>query len=368
MLHSVRIENVRVFRQAEIAFEPLTVVIGANASGKSSLLEILKLLGTVLMLDVEEDAKVEAMCRSLFAEAAFGETSSLHAELSRGTFAFPLHVTAIRDGGDIRATFGTVAKDEVHELRKIKLSAEGSTSTSTPYSVALGRGNRQIGKCILLRLEPSHLTEPWQQSKTLMTGLGEGLAAELGDIQLRDNDRFLAIQDLLKKVVPQVERVRFGVLGSNGGSGRPRSYELRFDMKSKKNVPAMNAGEGTLFALGMILALSDPVGPSLVLIDEIEKGIHPGALKRVVEVMRAIMTDRPDLQIVATSHSPYLVDALRPEEVRMTSIGADGAARIAPMVEIPEFEKWKDVMHPGELWSAFGERWITERAEGVNVQ
>lgn len=25
------------------------------------------------------------------------------------------------------------------------------------------------------------------------------------------------------------------------------------------------------------------------------------------------------------------------------------------MVEIPEFEKWKDVMHPGELWSAFGE-------------
>jgi signal transduction histidine kinase len=58
----------------------------------------------------------------------------------------------------------------------------------------------------------------------------------------------------------------------------------------------------------------------------------------------------PELQIVATSHSPYLLDQLQPEEVRLTTIREDGSSVCGSLVDHPEFERWKDEMAPGEMW------------------
>jgi predicted ATP-binding protein involved in virulence len=67
----------------------------------------------------------------------------------------------------------------------------------------------------------------------------------------------------------------------------------------------------------------------------------------------------PDLQIIATAHSPYLLDHLRPEQIRLMTIG-DGYAVCGRLEDHPQFAKWKDEMAPGELWSLFGEKWLAE--------
>lgn len=67
------------------------------------------------------------------------------------------------------------------------------------------------------------------------------------------------------------------------------------------------------------------------------------------------------LQIVATTHSPYLLDYVEADEVLLTSLGDDGYAAVKPLTEHPDYERWKDVMAPGEFWSTVGERWITEQ-------
>ena len=69
----------------------------------------------------------------------------------------------------------------------------------------------------------------------------------------------------------------------------------------------------------------------------------------------------PDLQILATTHSPYLLDCMEPNEVRMTVLRDDGATVCAALASHPQFEKWKDEMAPGELWSLFGEKWLVEQ-------
>jgi len=88
----------------------------------------------------------------------------------------------------------------------------------------------------------------------------------------------------------------------------------------------------------------------------------------VVGLLRGILDQNPELQIVATTHSPYLVDCLRPEEVRLTTLGDDGTVSCGSLVEHPEFEKWKDEMLPGEMWSLFGEKWVADlnKAPGAN--
>jgi hypothetical protein len=68
----------------------------------------------------------------------------------------------------------------------------------------------------------------------------------------------------------------------------------------------------------------------------------------------------PHLQILASSHSPYLLDFLQPDQVRLLSLDASGHAICGRLADHPEFEKWKDEMAPGEMWSLFGEKWLAE--------
>ena len=47
MLSSVTIENFKSYRKATLKLAPLTVLIGANASGKSNAIEALRLLSWI---------------------------------------------------------------------------------------------------------------------------------------------------------------------------------------------------------------------------------------------------------------------------------------------------------------------------------
>jgi len=66
----------------------------------------------------------------------------------------------------------------------------------------------------------------------------------------------------------------------------------------------------------------------------------------------AMMIDKVD--------SPYLLDHLRPEEVRLTTLRDDGAAVCGCLEEHPDFDKGKESMTPGEFWSLVGEKWLLE--------
>jgi predicted ATP-binding protein involved in virulence len=48
----------------------------------------------------------------------------------------------------------------------------------------------------------------------------------------------------------------------------------------------------------------------------------------------------PDLQIVATSHSPYLIDHFDPKEVRLMIADDTGSVRCARLSDHPDFERW----------------------------
>jgi hypothetical protein len=67
-----------------------------------------------------------------------------------------------------------------------------------------------------------------------------------------------------------------------------------------------------------------------------------------------------ECRIVCTTPSPYLLDLFEPTEVRVLALDAERRAR--PLVEHPDFDRWKFGMQTGELWVALGEGWVTARA------
>lgn len=72
----------------------------------------------------------------------------------------------------------------------------------------------------------------------------------------------------------------------------------------------------------------------------------------------SIWRSEPRAAIIAGSHSPYLLDWLNADEIRLMTIGPNSYATCGKLTDHPQFDKWKDEMAPGELWSMFGEKWL----------
>jgi predicted ATPase len=129
-------------------------------------------------------------------------------------------------------------------------------------------------------------------------------------------------------------------------------------------VLAKHASEGTLLTIAIFSLIAGSDGPAILLIDELERGLHPRALRSLVNQLRKILDVRPDLQIVATSHSPYLADCFQADEILLTSRDDEGCAYVAPVVSHPDWDRWKEEMAPGEFWTTVGEDWVSKKHGG----
>ncbi len=135
-------------------------------------------------------------------------------------------------------------------------------------------------------------------------------------------------------------------------------HELIFDMAGAKEIPAHSVSEGTLLALALLTLLWSPDCPNLVLLDDIEQGLHPKAQRELIGQIRQILAQRPGLQIVLTSHSPYIVDELEAEEVWLLATDAEGVAQAKRLSDHPDARRVLEVLTTGEFWSAEGEDWV----------
>jgi predicted ATPase len=177
-----------------------------------------------------------------------------------------------------------------------------------------------------------------------------------------DEPRYAQVVELFRKVIPQIQGIRITRIQS-GGAGGALAEGLIFDLPGRKGVPASAMSDGTLYALGLIVKILDPQRPKTLLIDDIDHGFHPKAQLTLVELLHNLLKEIPDLQIIATSHSPYILSGLKWEEVRVTALRDDGSAVIRPLTAHPNYEKWKESMSPGEFWSHAGEEWVVRHAE-----
>jgi predicted ATPase len=230
----------------------------------------------------------------------------------------------------------------------------------------------------LLRFERRQLAEPAYTERVPRVGTdGAGLAAALTDLALTWPERFQAIQAALREIIPAVLRVRLvrtpverveweSITVDKERISRPvtRQYaghEIVFDMRGAPDVPARLASEGTLLVLGLLTVLHGPNEGRLVLLDDIDRALHPRAQSDLVKQLRLLLQLHPDLQILATSHSPYLLDELGYQEILLTTLQDDGSALCAPLTEHSDYPRWRDHMLPGEFWSMVAEDWIKRR-------
>jgi hypothetical protein len=374
MIQKAHFRNFMALRHLDLDLEPLTVLVGPNASGKTSVLEGMDFLARLSDLPPEDVFQGPRHPALLYSRNAEGPME-LSSRAANGEFRLRLTPPPPSAYDDLQLAVSVpLAAWGPEVARRLAHQEDGWTPLQLRGRTPGGGGAPSV-----LRFAPDRLAAPSYSPhpRPRLGPDGEGLASCLAHIRLNHPDDFESLQGMLRLVVPQVRRIRFErapivrpetetiIIGGQKYPHRvDREYwgdALILDFAGADDVPAHMASEGTLVVLGLLALLMGPGRPNLVLWDDMDRGLHPKAQKHLIAILRDFLQKVPELQVVATTHSPYLLDELRPEEVRITGFKPDDSVACARLIEHPQFEKWKKEMTPGEFWSLIGEKWVGDR-------
>jgi predicted ATPase len=130
-------------------------------------------------------------------------------------------------------------------------------------------------------------------------------------------------------------------------------------------VRATDLSQGVLFALAFLALAYLPEPPSIVCFEEPDRGIHPRLLVDIKDAMYRLAfpesygEKRQPVQVIATTHSPYLLDLYKehPEQIVIAHKDAEGT----------HFERLSEKPHLSEILegSPLGEIWFSGILGGV---
>ena len=213
----------------------------------------------------------------------------------------------------------------------------GNSRVASPAGTSLEDALRPARSLVFLHLNAKQLSKPSYSVRDppRVEYDGEGLASVLAYMALNDPDGFDELLAHMRSLVPHLKRIRFRKapvrriekeylrVGDESVERRSsRVYQgeaMLFDFTNAENVSAHTISEGTLMLLGILTVLLGPSHPEILLMDDIEHGLHPLAQRSLLGVLEQVMQKFRDLQILASAHSPYLLDQLRPEQIRLMS-------------------------------------------------
>ena len=364
---------------------PLTAVIGKNGVGKSSLFDAFGFLADCLKLGVEEacDARgrggfdrirsrgsnsaIEfevyyrqtSKARPITYEFAIDKDYSDRPYVSRErlrqrrrgqTRGWPFSFLMMNDGKGVAWTgdaLGLLAQeDESSRLDFEEFLRQLGDVESTDREFVELQDIRKLGIATLgaLKKHPRiasfrQFIEGWYLSyftPDAARGLpmagpqrhlsvhGDNLGNVVQFMEREHRDRFERILQRIAARVPGIERIDT----ERSPDGR---LLLRFNDRGFEDpFYAQQVSDGTLKVFAYLLMLEDPQPPPFICIEEPENGLYHKLLELLAEEFRRHAAGRRNApQIFVTTHQPYFVDALAPEETWVLEKAADGFATIS---------------------------------------
>ncbi len=110
--------------------------------------------------------------------------------------------------------------------------------------------------------------------------------------------------------------------------------------------------DGTLKMLAYAVLLADPEPRPFMGIEEPENGLYVQVIEQLARLLVSEATKaQPKTQVLVTTHSPYFVDALKPEQVWLMEKGKDGFSKVTRTADMPTIsELAKEGIPLGSLW------------------
>lgn len=372
----LRVRNYRALRNVELdALSPLTVLLGPNGSGKSTLFDVFNFLSECFQFGLRHawdrrgrarELKTRGQDGPVVIELKYRERPgqpiiTYHLAIDertrgpvvveewlqwrRGAQGRPFRFLDYRQGVG-RAISGDMPDEEEKRIETplrspdiIAVNTLGQLAEH-PRVAALREFITDWYVSYLSIDETRGQPEAGPQERLSKTG--DNLANVIQFLNERHPAHLERIVKILSRRVPRLERV----LAEPMPDGRLllQVKDAPFD----RPVLSRFASDGTLKMLAYLAVLHDPEPPQFIGIEEPENFLHPRLLPELGEECRAA-TARS--QLLVTTHSPFFLNSMRPDEVRVLYRDEQGytqAVRASDIQGIPEFIEAGASM--GHLW------------------
>jgi predicted ATPase len=374
----LKVQNYRALHNLELKnLTPLTVFLGPNGSGKSTIFDVFAFLSECFTESLRKAWDRRGRFRELrtrdsegciIIELKYRETSAsplityhlaIDEENNRPFIAEEwLHWRRGQSGKgkpfrflDFKKGEGQVisgeSPDEEGERITEKLESSEFLAVNTLGQFAkhprVSALRRFITGWYLSYLTADHtrsLTEAGAQER--LSATGDNLPNVIQYLKEQHPQRLEEILKTLSGRIPRLEKVEASIMQD----GR-LLLEIK-DAPFSHPILAKFASDGTLKLLAYLIVLFDPYPPQLVGIEEPENHLHPRLLLQLAEECRSASANT---QLMVTTHSPFFVDSLRPEELWVLYRDEKGftqAKRTADMQGVKQFMEHGALM--GSLW------------------
>ena len=373
MINRARFRDYKLLRSAELEFDRFTVIVGANSSGKSTILE-----GLHHLLQLGSSShKADGSPGGRFAAFFRGDRSPAQLCSRPDADSFEIEVEFDREQDFGVRVPKDLGKEEGHFwYREEKLKSSVTDRWEIEKYFAMAKEDR-LSSVLRARLDAGALAREHYSEKSppRIEHNGAGLASVLQYLHGLRDGTIEEIEQNLAKVVPGVRRIRIlptkvrreerskiTIDGQDSWVPRQREFTgATFEIEWEKIgwIPARQISEGTVLVLGLITMLRFNT-PRLILLDDLDRGLHPTAQRELVALLKGVLRENPNLQVIATSHSPFVLNELEPDQMLIAARGDDGRSEVRKLKDHPDWKSQSDYLKPGEFWSAVGEKWVTE--------
>jgi predicted ATPase len=380
LLHSIRLQNLLSYGSEGVTLElePLNVLIGPNASGKSNLIEAVSLFAAVsknLMTPFRDGGAAEdwiwkgggEAVAHLGANLAYEGGESLGYKFKFEVVDFRLRI--------LEEVIASLSKDWLLRTRDhFRISSKNSrildypgTDPIDPLQSILSQfrdpvnypqlsyvGDK-LGQIAFFRGWPIGRGNPLRRAQDLnlpndfLLEDGSNLGLILNDLQNRRATKRLLLEKL-RLVYEGIEDVTTKVQGG--------AIQIFFHEEGlSRPIPAARLSDGTLHYLCLLTVLLHPEPPPLICIEEPELGLHPDIIPKIADLL---VDASKRTQLIVTTHSETLVSRLSDVPESIVICERDDQGTHLRRLDPEKMRAWLDKYALGELWrmgEIGGNRW-----------
>lgn len=391
MITELALHNWKSFDDSTLLIDQITFLIGTNASGKSNIVDALMFISRL-----SSGERLAEVCKSI--RGGVDQIIRRGCDMAKVTVTFKAGTTKYR----YSLSF-SIDKTEAyvnHESLDVETRNDSwynlfetdlilPSDTSNQITARFDKDRPGPRKGISLRRDITILSQV--QSQNLLKGIKDGAKAALdtfASIYILDPTptemrEFVPLSETLKSDGSNVAGVIAALPAEESAEFEQRltGYVSRLPEKDIRKVWAERVGrfkdtamlyciedwgtpgmtmeidarsmsDGTLRFIAIIVALLTRPADSLIVIEEIDNGLHPSRAGELVHALADIATDR-DFDVLCTTHNPVLIDALGSEILGSVSCvsreGINGTTAVFRLTERPNFLRELAQYTPGEM-------------------
>lgn len=375
-IENLRVQNYRALQDLELKkITPLTVFLGPNGSGKSTIFDVFAFLSECFTVGLRKawdrrgrfkELRTRGQEGYIIIELKYRETKdspliTYHLAINeannrpyvaeewlhwrRGPKGKPFRFLDFKEGEGIVIS-GENPQEEDERISE-RLDSPEFLAVSTLGQLAkhprVSALRRFITSWYLSYLTADNTrNQPEAGAQERLSPTGDNLPNVIQYLKEDHPQRLESILQTLSRRIPRLEKVEASIM-PNG--------QLLLQIKDapfQSPILAKFASDGTLKMLAYLTILYEPSPPQLVGIEEPENHLHPRLLPELAEECRAATAGT---QLMVTTHSPFFVDGLKPEEVWVLYRDEKGftqAKRTSEMQGVKEFIQNGALL--GQLW------------------